>query len=389
MRERIIDADHHILEPQDIWQRWLPERWQEKAPKLVKDADGGDAWLFAGSSTPDPIGLVTTPGKQYDEYRWTGLTYDDARPGCYLGAERLRDMDDDGIDAALIFPPQRTANHFLGDEDDDFVRAGVEAYNNFMWEEFCVPDRARLVGLAQIGTTGIDDSVDTLLKAKARGFKGVILGGWPSALDTISDVDDAFWAAACAEDMPIAIHIFMKGRAARIADRQATSKAGGPAYYQTKNTAPPATRAKAIGGLANLFGTVPDTISQFIFSGVFDRHPTLRVALIETGVGWIPHFLESMDDRYWRNRGWGGIDLANPPSYYWFSNMAASYVSDPVGIRLRYDVGVDNMMWSSDYPHHVNDWPYSRKLINLTLGGVAAEERAKIIGGNAARIFGL
>jgi len=134
---------------------------------------------------------------------------------------------------------------------------------------------------------------------------------------------------------------------------------------------------------------VPDTISQFIFSGVFERFPALRVALIETGVGWIPHFLESMDDRYWRNRGWGGIELANPPSYYWYANMAASYVSDPVGIRLRHDVGVDNMMWSSDYPHHVNDWPYSRKLINLTLGGVQADERAKIIGDNAARIFEL
>jgi len=212
MRERIIDADQHILEPKDIWQHWLSPQWQDKAPKLVKDVDGGDAWLFAGSNTPDPIGLVITPGKPYDEFRWTGLTYDDARVGCYDGAERLRDMDLDGIDAAVIFPPQRTANHFLSDEDDNFVRAGVEAYNNFMWEEFCAPEHSRLIGLAQIGTTGIDDAIDTLRKAQARGFKGVILGSWPSALDAISEIDDTFWAAACEEGMPIAIHIFMMGR---------------------------------------------------------------------------------------------------------------------------------------------------------------------------------
>lgn len=386
---RIVDADQHIVEPKDIWQRWLPSRWQDKAPKLVKDAEGGDAWLFAGASTPDPIGLVTTPGKPYDEFRWTGVTYEMARAGCYDGTERLRDMDIDGIDAALIFPPQRTANHFLGDEDDDFVRVGVEAYNNFMWDEFCAPDHARLIGLAQIGTTGIDDAIETMRKAKARGFKGVILASWPSAGDTISEADDAFWRACVDEEISIAIHIFMMGRAARIATRAAAKAAGGPGYYKGKGQGDAATRGKAIGGLANLFGTVPDTISQFIFSGVFERFAALQVALIETGVGWIPHFLEAMDDRYWRNRGWGGVELAEPPSHYWYQNMAASYVSDPVGVRLRNEVGIDNVMWSSDYPHHVNDWPYSRKFINLTLGPCSADERAKIVGANAARIFGI
>jgi predicted TIM-barrel fold metal-dependent hydrolase len=226
-------------------------------------------------------------------------------------------------------------------------------------------------------------------KAKARGFKGVILASWPTAGDIISAADDSFWAACVDEGMSIAIHIFMMGRAARIATRVAAVASGGPGYYKGKGQADSATRGKAIGGLANLFGTVPDTISQFIFSGVFERYPALQVALIETGVGWIPHFLEAMDDRYWRNRGWGGVELSEPPSHYWYQNMAASYVSDPVGIRLRNEVGIDNVMWSSDYPHHVNDWPYSRKFINLTLGPCSADERTKIVGGNAARIFGI
>src|SRR5438270_2889978 len=132
----IVDADCHILEPPDIWKNWLPKRFQDKAPKLVKDADGGDAWQFDPSGDPDPIGLVSTPGMPWDEFRWTGVTYDDARPGCYNGAERLKDMDIDGVDAELLFAPQRTIGHFLGDPDEDFVLAGVEAYNTFLLEEF-------------------------------------------------------------------------------------------------------------------------------------------------------------------------------------------------------------------------------------------------------------
>jgi len=193
---RIVSADAHVLEPPHIWEAWLPAHCQDKAPKLVKDVDGGDAWQFAGSPDADPIGLVTTPGLPWDQFRWTGVTYDQARTGCYDGNARLADMDTDGVDAEILFPPQRTIGHFLGDEDDDFVRAGIDAYNNFLWDEFCAPDRARLVGMAQMPSTGVGDMIETLGKAKARGFKGVVISCWPSAGDGISDEDDAFWAVA-------------------------------------------------------------------------------------------------------------------------------------------------------------------------------------------------
>ena len=82
-------------------------------------------------------------------------------------------MDIDGVWAEVLFPPQRTMSHFLGDDDDDFVLAGVEAYNNFLFEEFCAPDPTRLIGLAQMPSIGIDTAIDALRKAKARGAKGV------------------------------------------------------------------------------------------------------------------------------------------------------------------------------------------------------------------------
>jgi predicted TIM-barrel fold metal-dependent hydrolase len=134
---------------------------------------------------------------------------------------------------------------------------------------------------------------------------------------------------------------------------------------------------------------VPNTIGQLIFTGVFERFPDLQIPLIETGVGWIPHLLEQMDDRYWRNRSWGNIPMSEPPSFYWYRNLSATYITDRNGIANRHAVGVDNMMWSTDYPHHGNDWPYSRKSINDSMADVPADERDKIVAGNAVRIFDL
>jgi predicted TIM-barrel fold metal-dependent hydrolase len=391
MRYEIVSADAHVLEPTDIWATWLPKKHRDKAPKLVKDADGGDAWLFAGAADPDPIGLVSTPGMAWDEFRWTGVTYEQARPGCYNGAERLKDMDIDGVGAEVLFPPQRTIGHFLGDEDDELVMAGIEAYNNFLFDEFMAPDPTRLIGMAQIPSLGTDVAIETMRKAKARGFKGVVISMWPSGGESVSDDDDPFWAAAADERMPVCIHINLISRRTRQKQRQAAAKAaekgasGGGLYGGKAAKA----NAKAVAGLGGVFATVPSTIGQLIFTGVFDRFPELHVSMIETGVGWIPHFLEQIDDRYWRNRSWGNIPIREAPSYYWFRNMSATFISDRNGIENRYGVGVDNIMWSTDYPHHGNDWPYSRKTISDMMGHIPRHERRKIVADNAVRIFGL
>jgi len=330
------------------------------------------------------------------------VTYDDARPGCYDGTHRLSDMDLDGVDAALVFAPQRTIGHFLGDGDDGFVRAGVDAYNSFLSEQFCAPDPSRLIGLAQMPSTGIDDAVDYLRKSAAAGFRGVVISNWPSGKDSLSDDDDAFWAAAEEIGLPVAIHINVISRRARQAAAPSAAQAAAPAAGGKGDGAGTASgrqtiyggasakaNAKAVGGLAGVFSTVPSTIAQLIFTGVFERFPNLRIVMVETGVGWIAHFVEQMDDRFWRNRSWGNIPISEPPSYYWRRNLSATFITDRIGIATRHVVGVDNMMWSSDYPHHGNDWPYSRKVIDETMGHIPLHERDRIVGGNVVRIFGL
>jgi predicted TIM-barrel fold metal-dependent hydrolase len=317
----------------------------------------------------------------YDDFRWSGVTYDEARPGCYDGAARLADMDADGVDAEIIFPPQRTIGHFLGDDDDDFVLAGVDAYNNFLFEEFCANDPRRLVGMAQIPSLGIDVAVDALRKAAARGAKGVVISNWPSGNEQVGLDDDPFWDAAAEAEIPVAVHINLVSRAQRAARTRAAAAAS--------TSSGDAAGAKAIGAISNVFAQVAGSLSQMLFTGVFERFPTLHVTWIEGGVGWIPHFLDALDDRYWRNRGWGRLPIKEPPSFYWHRNNSGSFILDPSGVELRHRVGVENMMWSSDYPHHGNDWPYSRKVITEAMGGIPDAERVLITGGNARRIWHL
>ncbi len=383
--QRIIDADCHILEPPDIWRNHLASRFADKAPKLVKDHEGGDAWLTAVGGDPDPIGLTATPGMPFDQFRWYGVTYEEARKGCYNGQARLADMDLDGVHAEVLFPPQRTLSHFLGDDDPEFVVAGVEAYNNFLFDEFCAADPTRLIGIAQMPSTGIEAALAGLDHAIARGARGVLLSNWPSGGEGVCEADDPFWVAASEAKIPVSIHINIISRNARMAARKAAA-ATGNALVRFDSAA---TRAKAIGGMSHVFAMSTGAMTSMIFTGVFERFPELQICWIETGVGWIPHFLECIDDRWWRNRVWGDLPITNPPSFYWYRNNAASFITDRSGIELRHRVGVDNMMWSSDYPHHGNDWPYSRKVIDETMGQCSEAEKAKISGGNAARIWGI
>ena len=380
---RIIDADTHIVEPPDIWKRHLPKKYQQYAPKLAKDHEGGDGWDH-GTGSVDPIGLVTTPGKRFEDFRWFGVSYDDrdVRKACFNGKERVKDMDIDGVDAIVTFPPERTIFRWLGQPDPEVSRAGVDAYNEFALDEFAAADRSRIFPMYQIPSLGIETAVKYVKKARQAGARGVLIGSWPSGAEGITDEDDKFWAACEENNLPVHVHIMLESREALLKQQSGAQSA-------TTGLQMIAARKRAIASYAGVFTRVCPIISQFIFTGVFDRFPKLQVVFVEVGVGWIPHFLEMMDDRYWRNRNWVGFDLKDPPSFYWHRNCAATFMHDHSGIALRHAVGVENMMWSSDNPHHGNDWPYSRKLISEMMHTVDPTERYQLVAGNAMRIYNL
>ena len=130
-------------------------------------------------------------------------------------------------------------------------------------------------------------------------------------------------------------------------------------------------------------------MSEWIYSGMFDRFPGLRVVAAETGAGWIPNLLEHMDDHWWRNRTWTDSKLELLPSEYWRRNWSVTFIREAFAVAVRHWIGVKNMMWSTDYPHHICDWPYSRKIANEMFSGVPEDERYAICAGNAVALYGL
>ncbi len=370
MREyRLIDADCHVVEPPHIWERWLPSEYQDRAPRLVKDEEGGDAWEFVKGGPLMYIGLVATPGMRFEDIKWKGYTYDTVRKGCWEGKSRLEDMDFDGVDAEFIYPSQRTMYYFMGNVDRDFHRAGVRAYNDYMAQEFCAADPERLFFLAQMPNLGVDEGIAELSRCREMGARGCIITSWPSGGDDLCADDEPFFQAAADLGMPVSIHI----RIQRKRDPKPTIE--GPA----------AIASMALSGM-QLF---PPIMFELIMSGLFERIPKLQIVGVETEVGWIPEALEQVDNFYWRNRVHTGLEIKHLPSHYFRNHFTCTFIQDRTGIRNRHAVGIRNMAWSTDYPHHGCDWPYSRKIVEETMLDVSANERYWICAGNMVELYGL
>ncbi len=386
-RYQLISADSHIVEAPDLWEKWLPKEYLPRAPKLVKDAEGGDAWQYRPGTPPVPLGLVTTYlGRTYEQFKWTGARYSQVNQGAFHGPTRLKEQEVDGVDAEVLYPSQRTMRHFMLDDDNEFHKAGIQAYNDWMAKNFMAADPTRLIGLGQMPNLGVEAMIVEMRRAKQMGMRGVILSSWPSGAPSLSVEDDAFWAEAEKLDMPVSIHL-------GVASKQAAAPAGHKAGVTTGMAEPTGlltTGQKTVVGYSCAgLDTMPVIIAETILSGLFDRFPRLRFISVEAGAGWVPFFLEQMDDRYWRNRGWAKLELQMLPSAYFRRNWLLTFVQDFYGIRNRHAVGLANMMWSTDYPHHISDWPYSRKIAREMFAGVPENERRQICAGNAAALYKL
>ena len=237
----VISADGHVVEAPDMWERFLPKKYQDRAPKLVKDPLGGDGWQYEPGTPPAGIGNVTMwAGKSYDDNGWHGVKYDQINPGCYIGKDRLNEQDVGGVDAEVLFPPQRTIRYFMLNEDDGFHQAGVEAYNTWLYDDFCAADHGRLIGIAQMPNLGVENNIAALKQAKAHGFKGVICSTWPSGNEQVSVADDPFWEAAEAENMIVHLH----------AGIHTGARVKGSAKATAVSAAKPAGLAQMGGGIA-------------------------------------------------------------------------------------------------------------------------------------------
>jgi predicted TIM-barrel fold metal-dependent hydrolase len=314
----------------------------------------------------------------------TYLDYENA-PGTGLTERRLQELDQDGIDAEIIFA-LHARNTSIRDKDA-FIGI-LRAYNDFMLQEFCVPEPDRLIWVGLLPNIGADEDIAEMERCAKMGVKAMVLCNFPSGQSFPSAEDDRFWAAAVEMGMPLTIHTSLPHRVAG----RGTSLFKYPKEPEGESR-PPIDYLERIArhGIPHS-GALEAT--QLVLSGVFDRFPTLQIYWAENNIGWIPYFYEQMDQAYETNRFWaerfmGMKPLKQLPSEYLKQHALWGFWDDRTGVELRHKVGVDRIMWSNDFPHVVTQWPNSLRLIEKQLGDVPADEKRLILAENAIKFFKL
>ncbi len=354
---RYISADSHFESPPDQWTHRVAKEYRDRAPRRIKLAGGGDALVLEGK----PLvygGTSLFGGRSPEIFDPTRLDYD-STPGCGSAEQRLREQDQDGIDAEVLFALD-VRNSAI--QDKAALIAVVRGFNDYFAEEYCAVDRDRLIGMAVLPNVGVDENVAEMERCKRAGLKGAWLSTFPSGKSYPAPEDDRFWAAALDLDMPLVVHTSFP---TKVGSRDT------PLFKYAREPQgekrPPTDFVQRFARQApHHSGSVE--ASQLIIAGVFDRFPKLQIYWAENNVGWLPYFFEQIDHEYTVNRHWAERSLGLPqlkrlPSEYLKENAHWGFFEDHVGVRLRHEIGVDRIMWSTDFPHIVTRWPNSLKVL--------------------------
>ncbi|HLG67426.1 MAG TPA: amidohydrolase family protein [Acidimicrobiales bacterium] len=376
MHYRVISADNHINEPPGTYVDRVPAHLKDRAPRVMRGADGGDGWSFDGKPPKVTFGLGATGGvtKQNPrDYKAAGLRWEEILPGNYDGAAHIKDNELDGVDAASIYPAAVGGAYALPDRE--LALACVRAYNDWLIEDFCAADPRRLLSLAFMPVNdGIPTAVAEAERVIAKGAKGLFLP-LPDEVGYHDAMYDPLWKLAADAQVPVTIH------------RSGVSRKdlGGPPPMEG---ADPALYVSSIA--QGFFRSIPP-VSNVILTGLFDRFPTLTLIVAEVNCNWVPALAQQMDQEYERQRHWSGLELESAPSTYFGRNVLITMLDDFVGARMaREDPALAaSTMFSSDYPHSVTLWPHSQEVIAELTEGMSEDTRHRILAGNAIRAFSL
>lgn len=375
-----ISADSHLQIPCDRWTPRVPEKYRDRAPRFVHLPDGSDGWIIEGRPLYQ-TGVGLCAGRPYEEWDPRGQSYNGAA-GTGSPEQRLREQDRDGIDAEVLFPGGGVFGESI--PDDDAYLAMVRAYNDFLAEDYCSVAPDRLIGVGMVPERGIQYSIPEMERCAKLGLKAVVLTTFPNGNYYPTPEDDEFWTAALDLNMPVTVHESIGARGAfRGPALQYPRQLGGELGGQ--DICVRMTRYGCYGALTSV---------QMVMSGMFDRFPRLNVFFAENQIGWIPNHLEQMDIHYGRHRFWAerllGIKpLSRPPSEIVKEHCLWGFQDNPVGVHLRHFIGVDKVMWATDFPHAETDWPNSRAVIERNFAGVPEDEKYKMVAGNAIKFFQL
>lgn len=369
---KIISADSHCNEPQDIYQR-LPAEYRDRAPH--EETIDGARYLINEGQEPSPI-EAPNPLNEDDMNRYW-------RDGEELGRQqhraggvdiplRLKDLERDGVNAEVIYP--QAVFKIFSSPDPGYQLALARLYNDWHHEIFGEhPDR--FVVTAEIPMLNFEDAIAESERVVKMGYRSLSLPlTMPGRPYNYSDYEP-FWAAAEEMGAPLALHVFTQGPTGNAALR-----------------VPLSDRPQGIGedmvGNILLMAEAMSPLTMLVASGTLERHPKLKFVLVESGIGWLAWVLQTMDEMYYKRHMWHRPRLKKLPSEYFKGQGYVTFGDDVAGLNNRHITGVDCLMWGSDYPHDEGTFPHSREVIERTFKDIPEDEKRKIVGENAAKLYG-
>ena len=380
---KLISNDTHLEVSPDQWRDRIAPKYRDRGPRIVAWPEGGEAWEMDCVEQRIPLALNLSGGKNPTDWRFYGWYYKDNHAGTGDAAQRVREMDEDGILAEVEYPAVAGPNFYAqaATKDRDLYMAVIEAYNDFL-SDFCMRAPDRMWGMAMVPVSGLDDAVAELKRTRGKpGIKGWQLSQFPTGKPYPTPEDDRFWAEAVRLKVPLTAHISFGGGLPADADAERIRGNGNAATLQGLMS----------GGAPGPY----HTIMQLIVKGVFDRFPDLRFHFAETGIGWLAYHNEQADDRFLRHKY--AEAKVNPeyvepellPSDYVRQRCLFGFQVDHHGIEHRRETGVQCLAWGNDFPHAVGDWPYSQRVAAEQIRGISQEDADRILWKNMAEFFGV
>jgi predicted TIM-barrel fold metal-dependent hydrolase len=365
MAERLISADSHVKISHDQVKAHLPSRLHGAYERA---AEGYDARMARGTGAVNRAGAAgNSPKKGPAAIAASNSVF--TRAGYWDPAERLKDMDTDGVSVEVIYS-EVSAFRYLSDVTEGLAET-VRAFNDTL-HDFASVDPSRLIVSYQIPVHDIDIAVAEVDRVVEIGGKSLQLPVFPAELGLPDYYDDRYeplFSAIQSSGLPICCHIGLKTTLDDVARRDPTPNKG------VMVPLTPLMTAEAFG--------------MWILGGVLERFPALKLVFVEPGLGWVPWWLETVDDMATR-QGYKFPAISELPSVYFHRNVYLTFIDEHYGLeRARDLLGTGNIMWSTDFPHPVTSWPQSREIVQATLGTLSAEDRTSIVAGNAMRVWNL
>jgi predicted TIM-barrel fold metal-dependent hydrolase len=388
---KIVSPDDHIQAPAHLWQDRLPAKFRDDGPRIERlhgvvdlgmgdlrfvdrdDAPLADVWHYDGKRTP-LIRVAAASGYDRAEIDGRAVTYDDMHKACFDPVARLAAMDQAGIEASVCFPNMFVrfcGQTFSFAQDKELALLCIRAYNDFVVDEWCAGSNGRLVPMGIVPLWDVDLAIAEVRRLAELGFRSISFSEAPHRLG-LPSIHSGHWdpfVAECeADGLVLSLHI---------------GTGGFPMLAPDSPGAIPNVMTSFNAGY---------TLTDWLFSGLLVKYPDTKIVLAESQLAWVPYVLDRADFVWREMRGAGFTDIdtdamPDPPSFYYRRNVYLTFFRDPTGLQMIDELGADNVLYETDFPHTDSSWPTSFDVATEMTSHLDEADARKIMADNARQLF--